>query len=128
MAQTQMDATVWLILVFLLILLVILGYMYHNDWDTQAAGKEAERHAKYATAEMKKGAYAAAVQVEKATRPKEGDQSVAESAWDKEPSFGFPKHVDAAAEAPAKDHKQHHHHHHDREDAGTGRLSRNACC
>jgi len=123
MAETQLDSTAWLILLFLAVLLVILGYLYHNDWDTKAAGKEAEQHAKLAAAEMKKGAHAAAVQVEKATRQKEGDQAVADK---DEPTFGFPKFVEATADAPvvvveatAEDAAK---------DTGTERPPRKTCC
>jgi len=74
MAETQLDATVWLILILLAILLVILGYLYHNDWDTKAAGHEAEAHARYAAEQMRKGTHAAAVVVEKQTRKKDAKE------------------------------------------------------
>jgi len=115
MAETQLDGTVWLILILLAVLLVILGYLYHNDWDTQAAGKEAERHAKYAAEELKKGAHAAAVQVEKATRQKEAPPKA-----DPPAAASAPR----AAESPSGFPKDFHH----AQDMVAERLSRNACC
>jgi len=111
----QLDGTVWLILILLAVLLVILGYLYHNDWDTQAAGKEAERHAKYAAEELKKGAHAAAVQVEKATRQKEAPPKA-----DPPAAASAPR----AAESPSGFPKDFHH----AQDMVAERLSRNACC
>jgi len=72
--QERADGASIIIVLFVIMLIVMLGsmaYLYNNSWNVEAAGQQAERHARVAAVTAKKGVNIAAQKVEKVTRAKD---------------------------------------------------------